>query len=115
MLLQVQVWFQNRRQKWKTLQQQMGLEVTQLRNTSSRLNSLNQIIPYTGVPMQPQVMGQMPPGMAVRARHYLERERTQRFPARMHSVLSLGAVPTHARARRCRLVPLRAACQWRAL
>ena len=41
----VQVWFQNRRQKWKNMHQAIGQEPPVLKNSSSRLTSLEKLLP----------------------------------------------------------------------
>jgi len=41
----VQVWFQNRRQKWKNMHQAMGQDPPVLKNSSSRLTSLEKLLP----------------------------------------------------------------------
>ena len=41
----IQVWFQNRRQKWKTIQKTRGVTVPALKSVSARLESLDQLFP----------------------------------------------------------------------
>ena len=42
----MQVWFQNRRQKWKTTQISLGHSPPSLKDVSARLASLEQLLPY---------------------------------------------------------------------
>lgn len=41
----IQVWFQNRRQKWKAIQKTRGVNPPALKSVSSRLESLDQLFP----------------------------------------------------------------------
>lgn len=41
----IQVWFQNRRQKWKTIQKTRGITPPALKSVSNRLESLDQMFP----------------------------------------------------------------------
>ena len=42
----VQVWFQNRRQKWKMQCRAMGMDPPALKHTTKRLQSLHQLLPH---------------------------------------------------------------------
>jgi len=46
----VQVWFQNRRQKWKSAQQALGHKPCPLKDVSGRLAVLEQLLPYASGP-----------------------------------------------------------------